>query len=322
MPSNRVPTTTPQLSDFRTSPLEFVRMLYASFIQGLFYAAPKGAYHWEPDETSEIFISDENPLKSTNIGARPAVTIARGPVQAHGLGFDDMERYDMATGSKTKSILIPGTMTIHVVSRVDLECERIAWVIFEQIWANREILLQSGMFEIGRGAVIGAPSPAGSIVQCDAGEEWYLVSVSSPFQFNRSTKVTPLGKRIIQGIEVALRARALTVAQQRPNDCIPGTAGADLPFRIEGCLPEPDEAFSDAGGSTPNAGDTAPKLPRVPHPMNPAQTVTIRSSKPNCPAVRPPSIGGRALPITTAPVEESCGIEMDPHVTPTSTVKV
>jgi hypothetical protein len=297
-------------------------MLYVSFVQGLFNSAPKGAYHWEPDETSEIYISDENKLKSETIGQRPAVTMSRGPVQPHGLGFDDMEKYDMATGSKTKSTLVPGTMTIHCVSRNDIECERIAWVIWEQIWANREILLQAGMFEIGRGAVIGAPSPAGSIVQCDAGEEWYLVSVASPFQFNRTTKVTPLGRRIVRGIELALRARALTAAQQRPNDCLPGTAGVDLPFRIDGCLPDPDEGYSDAGGSTPNPGEAAPKLPRVPHPMNPTQTVSIRSSKPNCPAIRPPSIGGRPLPITTAPVEESCGNDMDPHVSPTSTVKV
>lgn len=322
MPSNRVPTTTPQLSDFRTSPLEFVRMLYVSFLQGLFNSAPPGSYHWEPDETTEIHITDENPIKTNSIGARPAVTVSRGPVQPYGLGFDDMEKYDMATGAKTKSTLIPGTMTIHCVSRVDLECERIAWVIWEQIWANREILLQAGLFEVGRGANIGAPSPAGSIVQCDAGEEWYLVSINSPFQFNRSTKVTPLGKRIVQGINLSLRARARTVAQQRPRGDEPSSDGADLPFEIEGFLANPDEEYSDADGSTPSAGNNAPSLPRVPHPLNPTQTVSIRSSRANGMAIRPPSIGGRALPITTAPVEESGGTDMDPHVTSTSTVKV
>ena len=322
MPSNRVPTTAPQLSDFRTSPLEFVRMLYVSFLQGLFNAAPPGSYHWEPSEDSEIFISDENPLKADRLGARPAITVSRGPVQAHSLGFDDMENYNFASGSKTKSILVPGTMTIHCCSRNELECERLAWVCFEQIWANREILMQAGLFEVGRGAVVGAPSPAGSIIQNDSGEEFYVVSVTSPFQFNRTTKVTPLGRRILQGIELALQARVLSASQQRARDCEPGTTNAEPPFSFEGCMPDPNEGYSDAGGHTPNPGAEAPKLPLVPHPMNPAQLVRVRSTKPNCPGVKPPSIGGRRLPISTTTVEESCGNEMDPHVTSTSTVKV
>jgi hypothetical protein len=321
MPSNRVPTTAPQLSDFRTSPLEFVRMLYASFLQGLFNSAPPGSYHWEPDETTEIFITDENPLKAEKMGARPAITLARGPVQAHSLGFDDMEAYSFSTGSKTKSILVPGTMTIHCCSRNDLECERLAWVCFEQIWANREILMQAGLFEVGRGAVVGAPSPAGSIIQNDGGEEFYVVSVTSPFQFNRTTKVTPLGRRIIQGIELALRARLLTTEQQRPRPHVPATTSGGLALSIQGCPPDVDEGYSDAGGHTPNPGSEAPSLPLVPHPMNPTQLVRVRSTKPNAPGVKPPSIGGRRLPISTTTVEESCGNEMDPHVTSTSKVK-
>ncbi len=297
-------------------------MLYVSFIQGLFNAAPTGHYHWEPTEDSEIFVSDENPINAERIGARPAITVTRGPVQAHSLGFDDMEDYSFASGAKTKSMLIPGVMTIHCCSRSDLECERLAWVIFEQIWANREILLQSGLFEVGRGGVVGAPSPAGSIVQNDNGAEFYVVSVTSPFQFNRSVRTTPLGKKIVKGIQLALNARLLTVAQQRPKECLPGTVNAELPYKVEGCPPEPFVNFSDAGGHTPNPGDEAPRLPRVPHPMNPAQQVTIRSSRPNCPAVKPPSIGGRSLPLSTTRVEESCGTETDPHVTSTSTVKV
>lgn len=297
-------------------------MLYVTFLQGLFNAAPPGSYHWEPTEDSEIFITDENPINAERIGSRPGISVQRNPVQMHSLGFDDMENYSFDTGAKTKSILVPGTMTIHCLSRKDLECDRIAWVVFEQLWANREILMQAGLFEVGRGSVVGAPSPAGSIVSNDSGDEFYVVSVTSPFQFNRTTKVTPLGKQIVRGIELALQARMLTVAQQRPNDCVTASPGADPPVQVQGCLPDAYEGISDAHGFDPNPGHDSPRLPLVPHPLNPTQLVRVRSTKPNCPAVKPPSIGGRRLPISTTTVEESCGNETDPHVTSTSTVKV
>lgn len=322
MPSNRTPTTSPQGSDFRNSPLEHIRVLYVQFLQGLFWAAPAGHYHWAPDETTEIYISDENPLKADIIGQRPAIAVSRGPAQFHSLGLDDMDDYNFQSGAKKKSVLVPGTMTLHCVSRVDLECDRIAWVVAEQLWANRELLLRLGFFEVGRQPMIGAPSPAGSIVQADQGEEWYVTSVTCPWQFNRTTEVTPLGSEILQGIDVAMRLRARTVAQQKPWPSPLYYPGVDLPVQVQGCPAPPFSPASDAYGGTPSAGEGPPSLPRVPHPLNPAQTVTIRAYRPGSRVVNPPSIGGRALPIPAAPVEESCGIEMDPHVTSTSTVKV
>jgi len=322
MPSSRIPTTSLQGSDFRNSPLEHIRILYVQFLQGLFWAAPPGHYHWEPDETTEIFISDENPLKADIIGNRPAIAVSRGPAQFQSLGFDDMDDYDFQSGAKKKSVLVPGTMTLHCVSRVDLECDRIAWVVAEQLWANRELLLRAGFFEVGRQPMIGAPSPAGSIVQADQGEEWYVTSVTCPWQFNRTTVVTPLGKEIIKGVELAMRARIRTVGQQKPRGQEGSTGGADVPVNIQVCPPPPFSPASDVYGGTPQAGAPTPYLPKVPHPLNPAQMVTVRSVRPNSQAVNQPSIGGRALPIPAAPVEESCGIEADPHVTSTSTVKV
>jgi hypothetical protein len=312
VPSNRIPTTGPQDSDFRNSPLEYVRVLYVRFIQGLFNAAPPGYYHWEPTEDSEIYISDENPMKAETIGKRPAIAVSRGPAQFHSLGLDDMESYNMQTGQKKKSVLVPGTMTINCCSRADLECDRLAWVVAEQLWANRELLLKLGFFEVGRQPVIGAPSPAGSIVQADAGDEWYVTSVTCPWQFNRTTVVTPLGERILQGIDLAMRTRPAVVRQGGHGE------GVD----IHACPPPPFSPASDVYGGTPDpTASSPPALPRVPHPMNPAQTVRIRSSKPNSPAVKPPSIGGRTLPISTTPVEESCGNDTDPRGS-TSTVKV
>lgn len=322
--SSRAPTTNEAGGNpedtFRDSPLEKVRTLYAQFLQGLFYASPPGAYHWEPNEESEIVIGGENPIHASEIGRRPAITLTRGPVQFYTLGMDDMLSYDPHTGTKKKSVLVPGTMLINCCSRVAAECERLAWICGEQLWLHRELLMRAGFFEIGRQPSFGAPSPAGSIVSADSGDEWYVVTVTCPFQFYRTSQVSPLGESIVNSISMALR----TDTQLAGGSCGGAdSASAEPPFSVVGCPPgsfAPDA--SDVNGGTPNAGSTAPVYPTVPHPLNPAQQVHVRAVRPNCPAVKPPSIGGRTIPISTSTVEESCGKQTNAHVSETSLVKV
>jgi hypothetical protein len=304
---------------FKYSPLEHVRTLFVGFFQGLFSAAPNGAYHWDQyDENSEIYISDENVMKAETIGQRPSIACTRGPIQFYTLGLDDMLDYDFRTGTKKKSVLVPGTMVINCCSRVPLECERIAWICAEQLWLHREMLMQAGFFEIGRQPAIGSPSPAGSIIAGDSGDEWYLTAVTCPFQFYRTSQFSPLGKRIVKDVSIAIRERLTRVNQQQgPIDSpAPGS-----PYLVQGHRPPAfAPAASDAYGGTPDAGSPAPVLRTVPHPLNPAQRVTIRSSRPNSPAVRPPGMGGRAIPIAQPAVEQSCGSPMDTHVAGNSTV--
>jgi hypothetical protein len=314
-------------SDFKYSPLEHVRSLFVGFYQGLFRAAPSGLYHWsEDDEQTEIYITDENPVKAVNIGQRPAISFTRGPVSFYSLGLDDMLEYDPRTGQKVKSVLIPGTMTINCSSRVSLESERIAFVCAEQLWLHRELLMKAGFFEIGRQAQIGAPSPAGSIIQADVGDEWYVTSVPCPFQFYRTSMVTPLGAKIIRELALNLRTRMLPVEDQYARiggHCGPlESAGVEPPVGVHGCPPPPfAPQASDVYGHTPRAGEGPPVLSVQPHPFNPAQTVVVRGLRPNCPAVRPPGMGGRSIPITTPTVEESCRAQTDAHVV-SRTVKV
>jgi hypothetical protein len=321
--SSRVPTTNPSgrfpEDSFKYSPLEHVRTLFVRFIQGLFYVAPPGAYHWEPNETSELYVTDENPIKTEDAGTRPSIAVTRGPAQFYSLGFDDMLDYNFQTGKKQKGVIVPGTMIVNCCSRVEIECERLAWIIGEQLWANREILLRLGFFEVGRQPSFGAPSPAGSIVSGDNADEWYVVALTCPFQFTRTTNVTPIGPRILQGIDLAMRASLQRAQGLGPVD----GAGAEYPTFAQGCPPSPfAPASSDVNGGTPTPGSPPPERRVVPHPLNPSQMVTYRSIRPNSPAVKPPSIGGRSIPLSTATVEESCGKQMDTHVTDTSTVKV
>ena len=314
MPSKVTETQPLPDGSFKESPLERVRTLFIGFVQGLFYAAPPGAYHWEPDSTSEIFISDESPIHVDRLGVRPAVSFTRGPVQFYSLGLDDMLTYNPETGSKQKSVLVPGTMTINCVSRVMLESERLAWIIAEQLWAHRELLMKEGFFEVGRTPMIGAPSPAGSVVMNDSADEYIVTTVTCPYQFYRTTSITPLGKKIVGSLTMMMRARTpATAVSSGPASY----AGPEYPFVARGCLPPSFSSASDALGGTPTPGVDPHKLPVVPHPLNPAQLVVVRAVRPNCSSLKPPSIRGRTIPLT-----ETCVPESSSQVTETIKVKV
>jgi len=293
-------------SSFKYTPLQHVRVLFVKFVQGLFSSAPTGAYHWVPDVNStEIVITDENPIHCEVVGYRPAISFTRGPVQFYSLGMDDMLNYNSATGKKTKGVLVPGTMSVNCCSRNDLESENIAWIVAEHIWLLREILLKAGFFEIGRQPVIQAPTPAGSIVTNDEGEEWYCTAISCPFQFARTSSFTPLGEKVVEGIEFALSPERLNTFSGSHEG--PAATTFERPLNVATC-PPPSFAplASDAHGATPDpAGTREVFLPKQPHPLNPAATVVVRTVRPYRPAIRPASINGAPIPIKDPCVTES-----------------
>src|SRR5690606_27812865 len=107
-------------SSFKRNPLHQVRVLYVSYVRGLFAQAQPGQYHWCDGEESEIFISDEAPVDASSVGQRPAISFTRSAVQFSSLGHDDFLKYDFETGRKTKSVLVPGVMSINCCSSNDL----------------------------------------------------------------------------------------------------------------------------------------------------------------------------------------------------------
>lgn len=305
--TGKIPETAPSDgfpdSSFKYTPVRHVRVMFIRFCQGLFHAAPLGCYRWDPDENkTEIVISNENKLDSEVINRRPGLHFTRGPLQFYSLGIDDMLHYEWDIDKKTKAVLVPGTMTINCVSRVQQESEDLAWVVMEHIWLLRHLLMRAGFFEIGRQPQMGSPSPAGSIVANDQGDEFVSTPVSIPFQFSRTSSFTPLGKRIVQSIDFSLN--------YRPTPKYVGVQG--LPFsqhfngsnNVKYCPPEsfaPDA--SDAQGLTPDpAGQRQVFLPKQPHPLNPAQTVSVRTVRTQRPARLHPA---GSVPITDPCVEES-----------------
>jgi len=297
------------LSSFQTTPLTQVRFLYSAFVKVLFSTLPPGTMHWQDDEATEIVVSDEHPISETNIGTRPCVSFTRGPIQFYSLGMDDMLDFDPTTGKETKSVLIPGVMSINCCSRVDLESEQMAWFISEHLWILRKKLMGiNGFFEIGRQQQVSAPSSAEGVINGDNAKEWFCTTVTSPFQFPRKSQATPLNNAIVN--EIALM---VTTQRQRQMSCSGQGLGpaaspnADLPqnIRIEAPAAYLPEA-SDAHGRTPDPGGTLPDPPpKQPHPLNPAVQVSVRTTHPYRAAVRPPMMNGRAIPIAEHACVES-----------------
>lgn len=301
----KIPQTEPHgelpRSSFKYNPLQHVRVLYTSFVQGLFAASPRGDFHWEPElQDTEIVITAEAPIKLDVIGMRPAIAFTRAPVGFFHLGFDDMDQYDFRTDRKVKSLLIPGTMVINCVSRNDLESEHIAWVVAEHIWLLRDLMMKQGFYDIGRNIQVGSPSAPGAIVAGDGADECFCTPVTSPYHFNRTSARTPLGTGVVNSVQLAL-------STMHPCPIRPGVdqtigAGGGSPFLIDARRP---------GAATP--GDADPnRLPMVPHPLNPAQMVTVRRARNGTQGLRQPAMGlktlirlqGQLLPISPTTVEE------------------
>lgn len=303
--AGKIPETQPGFpgSSFKYTPMRHVRVMFIRFCQGLFSAAPIGAYHWDEDENqSEIIITNENKLDPEVIARRPGLHFTRGPIQMYSLGIDDLISYEWDIDKKTKGVLIPGTMTINAVSRVQQESEDIAWVVMEHIWLLRDLLMRAGFFEIGRQPQMGSPSPAGSIVANDQGDEFVATSVSVPFQFSRTSSFTPLGKQIVRSIQFQLG----TNTPQYVGSLGPPAQGHNGPNNITHSFPAPfAPQASDVGGLSPDpAGSRQVFLPKQPHPLNPAQTVRVRTVRPHA---RSPiyTETASAVPITDTSVEES-----------------
>lgn len=285
-------------SSFKYTPLQHLRETFALFCQGLFAAAPPGAYHWSPDlEHTEIVITDENPINAERVGARPAINFIRGPIRFSSIGLDDMVTYEFHTGKKTKEVFVPGTMSINCCSSNDLESEQIAWIVGEMTWLLRELLLgEGGIYEVGREIAMGSPSPAGSIVANDQGSEWYATTLQVPYQMTRRSAFTPLGQTIVQSIEMALSTRAHRVG----SNGVP-----DEGYNIAACAPEAFSSASDAQGQTPDpAGLNDHYLPKI-YPKTPATRVRATRPLNHRQGLRPPSIGGAPIPIARPCVEES-----------------
>jgi len=258
------------LQMLRASPIMYLRTVLVQFIQGLFWYMPVDHYHWEPNiNESRIVITDESPIKVKEYGGRPCISVTRAPVTFASIGLDDMVQYDQQTNTKKKSVLLPGNMSINCCSREPLESEWLAFFVAEQLWLLRDHLQRKSIYQIGQNIGGGAPSPAGSIVVADQGDEWTCTTAALPFQIVRTGAVTPLGQKIAHAVQTTLQQR--------------GTPAPVLPTTVPA-------VFHPAG-----AGGTRGSL------KQPGVEVEQKIQK----ALQPPQLRGRPIPLAGSGMGES-----------------
>jgi len=203
-----------------------------------------------------------------------------------------MLSYDLRDNSKKRGCLIVGNMIVNCCARVPLESEQLAYIVAEHLSVLRDMLHRWGFFDIGRNISIGSPSAPGSIIQNDSADEWFVTTMTSPFQLNRMSKTLPLEKPMVSAIETRMNGQLTPIS----SSAVPYTSSGNLPYNV---------AKDYQTSSELREGPIADDIQTLPHPLNPAVRVTIRPVRAGDPAIRPPSLRGRAIPIIRVPVEES-----------------
>jgi hypothetical protein len=154
----------------------FLKRTAIEFLQILFGTRARGAYHYDPDDTkTDIQISDINAADLTAINLRPAIIVARGPMnwQGLGLGNSGMESKNMQSGDTTYNDLLVGSLSISCMSREGIEAEQIAHLVFNSFKFFTPTLRKRGFFTI-RSLNIGGES---LVEQEGASDETYIVPI-------------------------------------------------------------------------------------------------------------------------------------------------
>lgn len=248
MPQAQLPSSSQSFNaSWSNNPVLHVRRVFLEFIGGLFATAPSGCYHWDPSnpEGSEIYLSDDTPIAVERVGARPAITVMRGPADFKGLGIGDMAYRDLATGAVAKMDMISTTVIINVLSRIPIESENLAWMINEHIWLYREEFIRSqpGLLYTGAKGRISQVTPAGSLVRGDTEHNWVVCSIFLPVYLQHMAAKYPLGdgrtKGFITGIDGTIKV-AEVVTPTTPVLVLQGSAVAQ-PLGSGGELPQNQE---------------------------------------------------------------------------------
>lgn len=220
---------------------------FVEFFQWQFSQAPVGAYRWVDDENdSEIHISGDSPIIPTKVGQRPAITVLRAHAAWSGTGINDQVFVDLRTGAKAYMDLVPTTIMVNVLSRLDVEAEELAEFCAGRVRVFREAIVGASnglILYTGQRIAISPPSPPGSLVGGDSPDgEWSVCVVSVPTYLQTLDSRWPLNKPILRTFGARLRTLAAArraeatvplqgtaVSQPAVSPTPPSGVGADLP---------------------------------------------------------------------------------------------
>jgi hypothetical protein len=194
----------------------------------------------QDDVGSEIWIGMDNPINTTVVGDRPAITVLRGPGSFQGVGIGDLAFTDLKTGGIVRMDILPVTLTVNVLSRIPLESESLAWFAAQHIWMFREEIMrgEEGIMFLGNRPSISPSTPAGSLVGPDTEHNWAVCSVALPAYLQTSATKIPLNKQIIDSFELTMSTGA---ARDKPKPVLPlqGTAVSQPKARVSPLSTDP-----------------------------------------------------------------------------------
>lgn len=193
-------------------PLYYCTRVFLTFLQGLFEQLPSGSYRWSEDETlSEIAITNQVPIPKARVDQKPQVVTMRGPAQFANLTLDQMRSLNPRTGEKERTDLVSCTMTINVIAKNAVECQRLAWIVFRHIRTFKALIQRHGLHKIGDELSMGPESPPGSFVT-ESDPEFVMISVYAPFHFQWTEKVRPLDAPLLRSLEARMQTAMLPAA--------------------------------------------------------------------------------------------------------------
>ncbi len=251
-----------QPAEAGSSPMIRLQRVIVGFVRGLFAECPAGSYHWEEasaasldQEGSEIWIGTETPINPEITALRPAIVVGRGPAAFHGVGLGDTAYIDQRTGGHVKMDMIPTTLLVHILSRIPVEAEEIAWFVAKHMWSLRNEILRGNSFILytGQRPSMSPPSAAGSLVSGpDTESDWIVVTVSMPVYLQHMEVAIPLNKPRLREISATATTTSPS-AKVRPRIALVGTAVLPVDpgpeTKIGGALPQ--TASSEAQSSGP-----------------------------------------------------------------------
>ena len=207
-PAAGADVTTPPRT-WEGSPLSQAKRVVIDFLQSLFELADRGKCHWDADpKQSEIYIGPIHPMNPEEIARRPALIVYTSPARALNLTIDTYEGDNPLTGEVTYSDLFSSTLGIDCVSSVSEEAEWLSWVVDQHIWLLKNVLRQSGFFEIGRLGTFGAAQvvPLGH----ESLPIFYQATVAFPFYFQMRYTITPPPVSEVDKLDVKIEAVSTT----------------------------------------------------------------------------------------------------------------
>lgn len=185
---------------------------FVAFLKWRFSLLPVGTYHWVeegPDgRDSEIFIGASTPINTQVVGQRPAITVLRSQAAFQGMGMGDRMHTNWATGGRTYLDMIPTTVVINVLSRIDIVAERLAFFVQEQFFTLREELIRTEpcLLYCGARTSISPPSPAGTLTD-SVKPDWTCVSLALPVFLQHVTSKMPVNKPILSDLKLTSQSR-------------------------------------------------------------------------------------------------------------------